>query len=122
MNPDPQFASLFGLWGLLAASLALSTLAFLISIVMFLRRHRPSKPAAPEPAMMPDAPRQMLQESMKNGRDAYDPLVSWTPDTLRRILATELPDEQVILVSNREPYIHNLGQDGKVFLCQIRTI
>ena len=30
--------------------------------------------------------------------------------------ATELPDEQVILVSNREPYIHNLGPDGKVEL------
>jgi trehalose 6-phosphate synthase len=32
--------------------------------------------------------------------------LAWNPDTLREILHRELRDEQVIVVSNREPYIH----------------
>ncbi|HEY7765002.1 MAG TPA: trehalose-6-phosphate synthase, partial [Aestuariivirgaceae bacterium] len=33
--------------------------------------------------------------------------VEWNPEMLRLVLAHELPDTQVIVVSNREPYIHN---------------
>jgi trehalose 6-phosphate synthase len=36
----------------------------------------------------------------------------WNPQRLRTTLAEQLPDTQVIVVSNREPYIHNLEQDG----------
>jgi trehalose 6-phosphate synthase len=32
--------------------------------------------------------------------------LAWMPDTLREILHRELRDQQVIVVSNREPYIH----------------
>jgi trehalose 6-phosphate synthase len=32
--------------------------------------------------------------------------LDWTPDTLREILHRELRDQQVLVVSNREPYIH----------------
>jgi trehalose 6-phosphate synthase len=32
--------------------------------------------------------------------------VAWSPATLREILHRELKDEQVLIVSNREPYIH----------------
>ena len=38
--------------------------------------------------------------------------VDWTPETLRHLLATELPNTQVIAVSNREPYIHNRDSEG----------
>jgi trehalose 6-phosphate synthase len=38
--------------------------------------------------------------------------VDWTPETLKRLLASELPGAQVIAVSNREPYIHNRDSDG----------
>ncbi len=31
---------------------------------------------------------------------------------LKQILASELPDSEVIVVSNREPYIHELRNDG----------
>ncbi len=33
--------------------------------------------------------------------------VAWTPATLRALLDKELPGAEVIVVSNREPYIHN---------------
>jgi trehalose 6-phosphate synthase len=38
--------------------------------------------------------------------------VEWSPATLSQLLREELPDAQVIILSNREPYIHNLV-DGK---------
>lgn len=37
--------------------------------------------------------------------------VDWGPDSLRSLLRNELPDAQVMVVSNREPYIHNLNHD-----------
>jgi trehalose 6-phosphate synthase len=33
--------------------------------------------------------------------------VEWSPSTLGELLAEELPDSEIIIVSNREPYIHN---------------
>lgn len=36
--------------------------------------------------------------------------VDWNPETLRNVLASELPGAQVIAVSNREPYIHNRNE------------
>jgi trehalose 6-phosphate synthase len=38
--------------------------------------------------------------------------VEWTPQTLRLLLAQELPNAEVLVVSNREPYIHNKTSDG----------
>jgi len=33
--------------------------------------------------------------------------VRWSPESLRQLLLDQLPDAQVMIVSNREPYIHN---------------
>jgi trehalose 6-phosphate synthase len=41
--------------------------------------------------------------------------VKWSPETLHLLLEEELPDAQVLIVSNREPYIHN-WIDGEVRL------
>lgn len=41
--------------------------------------------------------------------------VEWGPDLLRRLLRTEMPDAEVMVVSNRQPYIHN-HDNGKVSL------
>lgn len=41
--------------------------------------------------------------------------VEWSPSTLTQLLHEELPDSQVIIVSNREPYIHNVVE-GKATL------
>lgn len=51
--------------------------------------------------------RQLVRELEEPGRliDAVN--VNWTPDTLRIALTKHLPDTEIIVVSNREPYIHN---------------
>ena len=42
--------------------------------------------------------------------------VDWSPKTLRRLLVEELPDVRVLVVSNREPYIHERRADGGIDL------
>lgn len=42
---------------------------------------------------------------------AEDALVQWSPEMLRQILQTELPDGDLIVVSNREPYVHERVRD-----------
>ncbi|MCA1907450.1 MAG: trehalose-6-phosphate synthase, partial [Magnetospirillum sp.] len=41
--------------------------------------------------------------------------VDWGPESLRSLLRAEMPDAEVLVVSNRQPYIHNM-EDGKVTL------
>lgn len=62
--------------------------------------------------MASEAARTLLREFEKNGHSADAALITWSPDTLRKILADDLPETQVIVVSNREPYIHNTRDDG----------
>lgn len=40
--------------------------------------------------------------------------VSWTPEQLREILNKELSGEEILVLSNREPYIHNRNADGSI--------
>ncbi len=40
--------------------------------------------------------------------------IDWSPETLRALHATELPGAEIIVVSNREPYIHNTLRDGRI--------
>ncbi|WP_202801949.1 alpha,alpha-trehalose-phosphate synthase (UDP-forming) [Rhodovulum sp. PH10] len=42
--------------------------------------------------------------------------IEWSPKTLYRLLVEELPGAEVLVVSNREPYIHNRLDDGKIVL------
>ncbi len=59
--------------------------------------------------------RQMLRD-MRSGGYGLEPIkVQWTPQTLKTLLGTELPETEAIIVSNREPYIHNL-KDGQLQL------
>jgi trehalose 6-phosphate synthase len=57
----------------------------------------------------------MLRELDDTRRSVDASYVDWNPEMLRLVLAHELPDTQVIVVSNREPYIHNHG-DGRINL------
>ena len=114
-NSPDLFFSLSAIWVLVIASLLLS----LAAIVLVVRRRHIRPPrAVPVPVASPDGAMETagtpLREFEKNGQSPDAALVNWTPDTLRKILADELPDAQVIVVSNREPYIHNLrnGPDG----------
>jgi len=94
----------FALW--LFVLVAVVVLAVVL-VTMMLRARKGGRLAAAEaePARGP------LPEFEKNGQSAAAALVQWSPETLRHILATELPDAQVIVVSNREPYIHNREGD-----------
>jgi trehalose 6-phosphate synthase len=49
----------------------------------------------------------LLSEMRMERRFANGIHVEWSPDTLRHLLVEELPATQVLVVSNREPYIHN---------------
>jgi len=103
------------LWFLILVSLGLSAFAALMSVSRQ-RRHqsRAAPPAGDDIAS--EAARKVLREFEKNGQSVDAALVTWSPETLRKILAEDLPDAQVIVVSNREPYIHNEKKDGEVEL------
>lgn len=49
-----------------------------------------------------------LDDARRSVDAAY---VDWNPEMLRVTLANELPGAEVIVVSNREPYIHNREED-----------
>jgi trehalose 6-phosphate synthase len=38
----------------------------------------------------------------------------WTPERLRQVLRRQLGGEGILVVANREPYIHQRGEDGQV--------
>ncbi|MHB1206381.1 MAG: alpha,alpha-trehalose-phosphate synthase (UDP-forming) [Rhodospirillaceae bacterium] len=60
--------------------------------------------------------RQMVRDLDMSRRTSSSIRVDWSPETLRRVLASELTGTQVIVVSNREPYIHNRTADGKIVM------
>lgn len=95
------------LWLAVLATFCLAGLALAAALI----RPGRSRQAPPVPEANSDTVRTLLREFEKNGHSADAALVKWSPDTLRKILDTELPDAQVIVVSNREPYIHNLKDD-----------
>lgn len=60
--------------------------------------------------------RQLLRDLDISRRTSTGIRVDWSPDTLRQVVDNELPGAEVIVVSNREPYIHNSAPDGSVTL------
>lgn len=48
----------------------------------------------------------LIREMESDVRSRDESQLNWSPDTLRAILHAELSGEDVIVVSNREPYIH----------------
>ena len=57
----------------------------------------------------------LLSELRMERSYAHGIHVEWSPATLHQLLVQELPGAQVIVVSNREPYIHN-RKDGDISL------
>ena len=55
---------------------------------------------------------QLLRELEETRRSIDAPYVDWNRDTLRAALASQLPGTEIIVVSNREPYIHNRGENA----------
>lgn len=56
--------------------------------------------------------RDVLQELEASRRTIDAAHTDWSPETLRAALANELSGSEVIVVSNREPYIHNRTDSG----------
>ena len=94
--------SMTALWFIVLGSFVLSALALILTVRKSLRSARPRE--TPSAAAAP------LRET---GRltTADDALVQWSPEMLRQILETELPDGDLIVVSNREPYMHERVRD-----------
>jgi trehalose 6-phosphate synthase len=57
--------------------------------------------------------RQMISDLEMDRRNTDSVKVLWAPDTLRSLLSSRLSGDEIIIVSNREPYIHN-RIDGRV--------
>lgn len=58
--------------------------------------------------------RAMLHEMNLERRVQQNSPQGWTPEKLRSLLHDELAGDQVLVVSNREPYIHEQGEHGIV--------
>jgi trehalose 6-phosphate synthase len=56
--------------------------------------------------------RALLRTLDEERRFADDATITWTPDTLRGLLQTHFSGDQILAVSNREPYIHVQGPSG----------
>jgi trehalose 6-phosphate synthase len=57
--------------------------------------------------------RQVLAEAEEKQRLEIDFRENWTPQALRQVVRDHLRSSQVIIVSNREPYIHNFDADHR---------
>lgn len=69
---------------------------------------------APELAPLAADLRARLRDLEDEYRRAQGPDAEWNPERLRTLLRTQLRGDQVIVVSNREPYIHEKGRDGVI--------
>lgn len=55
----------------------------------------------------------LLRSMDAERRLADDSTITWSPDSLRKLLHKQLTGERIIVVSNREPYIHS-KMDGEI--------
>jgi trehalose 6-phosphate synthase len=74
---------------------------------------RPLLPGSPELAPLAADLRQRLRDLEDEYRRAQRPDAVWSPERLQTLLQTQLRGDQVIVVSNREPYMHE-RKDGQV--------
>jgi alpha,alpha-trehalose-phosphate synthase [UDP-forming] len=76
------------------------------------------KPLAPGHHLAPLAAdlRLRLRDLEDEYRRSLGPEAEWDADRLRALLRTQLRGDEVIVVSNREPYIHELDEHGGVYV------
>ncbi|MCY7314385.1 MAG: trehalose-6-phosphate synthase [Rubrivivax sp.] len=58
--------------------------------------------------------RARLRDMEDEFRRSQGPQTEWNAERLRQLLRTQLSGDQVIVVSNREPYIHERSEDGSI--------
>ncbi len=76
-----------------------------------LRQPRGAQPSLPEFKPIARDLQRLIRELEAETRTRDESQVTWTPESLRAILHGELRGEDVIVVSNREPYIHQHRDD-----------
>ena len=71
--------------------------------------------AAPSPELRPIARdlQRLIRELESENRSRDESQINWNPDALKAMLRGELRGEDIIVVSNREPYIH-VEKDGEI--------
>lgn len=70
--------------------------------------------AAPEiEPLLPDL-RRLLRSVHEDRRILKDTTIEWRPETLKLLLREHLFGDEMIVVSNREPYIHQRQADGSI--------
>ncbi|MBK6470530.1 MAG: trehalose-6-phosphate synthase [Betaproteobacteria bacterium] len=74
----------------------------------------PMQLSAPELAPFAADLRSRMRDLEDEYRRSAGPDAEWTAERLRTLLRTQLSGDQVIVVSNREPYIHERTADGVV--------
>jgi trehalose 6-phosphate synthase len=72
----------------------------------------PLRSSTPELAPLAADLRTRLQDLDDEYRRARSPQAEWSPDRLRALLRTQLRGDEIIVVSNREPYIHESSPAG----------
>lgn len=75
---------------------------------------RPMLPPSPELAPLAADLRERLRDLEDEVRRQQRPDQVWSAERLQALLRTQLRGDQVIVVSNREPYIHERQEDGSV--------
>lgn len=70
---------------------------------------------SPSPELRPIARdlQRLIRELESENRSRDESQINWNPDTLKAMLRGELRGEDIIVVSNREPYIH-VEKDGEI--------
>ncbi len=71
-----------------------------------------SKPASEELQPLVVEMRAMMRNLETERRHADDMTTTWNPSALRALLNKQLTGDQVLVVSNREPYIHTKTENG----------
>ncbi|MFO1329661.1 MAG: trehalose-6-phosphate synthase [Rubrivivax sp.] len=72
--------------------------------------------SAPELAPLATELRTRLRDLEDEYRRSQGPEREWTPERLRGLLTVQLQGDQVIVVSNREPYLHEHDDAGAVIV------
>jgi trehalose 6-phosphate synthase len=111
-----MFAVLGVAIGLIAVAVAhLSWRGWMSGVRAMLRGEGVFRPfSSPRPELQPLVGdlRALLRDMQAEQRLQDDVTFQWTPDTLRRLLRDQLSGDEVIVVSNREPYIHIRAKGG----------
>jgi trehalose 6-phosphate synthase len=71
-----------------------------------------NQPHVPEFAPIASDLRELIRDLESERRPRDEDRFAWSPEALRAVLHDELRDQEVIVVSNREPYIHMRRETG----------